>query len=63
MEDPGFTTPLSGKVATSGISSDPYRGELLDIYALLSAISYIERYNSSFTFGTLRIGYDNDKAG
>lgn len=50
-------------VATSGISADPYRGELLGIYALLSAISYIERYNDSFTSGTLRIACDNEGAG
>ena len=56
-------TPISGTVAISGISADPYRGELLGIYTTLSAISFIERYNSHFTDGKIRIGCDNEMAG
>ena len=54
---------LWGNVATSGISADPYRGELLGIYATLSAISFIERHNHSFTHGKINIGCDNEMAG
>ena len=54
---------IMGTVAICGISADPYRGELLGIYTTLSAISFIERHNSSFTSGKIRIGCDNEMAG
>ena len=38
-------------------------GELLDIYDILSEISYIEQYNKSFTTGSIKIGCDNESAG
>ena len=63
IENPTSTDKIFGRVATSGITADAYRGELLGIYALLSAISYIERYNREFTTGILRIGCDNQQAG
>ena len=63
IDNPTSTDNIFGKVATSGITADAYRGELLGIYALLSAISYIERYNNDFTVGSLRIGCDNQQAG
>ena len=56
MESPSCINPLSGKITTSRILPGPYRGELFVIYALLSAISYTERYNRTFTSGMLRIG-------
>ena len=43
------TKSLNGAVTTEGIGADAYRGELLGIYTILSAISYIERYNVFFT--------------
>ena len=42
-EDDKSTSNITGTISTSGITSDPYRGELLGISAILSAISYIER--------------------
>ena len=63
IESPEGQSPLKGTVATSGISADPYRGELLGIYATLSAISFVERYNTSFTNGKIKIGCDNEMAG
>ena len=42
IEDEKSANNIIGTVATSGITSDPYRGEILGIYAILSAISYIE---------------------
>ena len=63
IEDDKSTSNIAGTVATSGITSDPYRGELLGIYALLSAISFIEKYNRHFTTGSINIGCDNEKAG
>ena len=63
IENSSSTDKILGSVATSGVTADPYRGELLGIYALLSAISYIERYNNNFTSGTLRIACDNEGAG
>ena len=63
IENSLSTDKILGSTATSGITADPYRGELLGIYALLSAITYIERYNSNFTSGILRIACDNEGAG
>ena len=63
IENSTSTDSIFGSIATSGITADAYRGELLGIYALLSAISYIERYNNDFTIGSLRIGCDNQQAG
>ena len=63
IEDEKSANNIIGTVATSGITSDPYRGELLGIYAILSAISYIEKYNHHFTMGSIKIGCDNEKAG
>ena len=63
IESRNNNSQIIGTIATSGITSDPYRGELLGIYATLSAVSYIERYNQAFTTGKLRIGCDNEKAG
>ena len=57
------THNIRGTVGTCGITSDAYCGELLGIYATLSAISYIERYNSHFTAGSIKIGCDNEAAG
>ena len=54
---------ILGTVATSGISADPYRAELLGIYTTLSAISFIERHNTFYTNGNIRIGCDNEMAG
>ena len=63
IEDEKTTSNIIGTVATSGITSDPYRGELLGIYAILSAISYIEKYNRHFITGSINIGCDNEKEG
>ena len=63
MEDNKSTSSITGTIATSGITSDPYRGELIGIYAILSAISYIEKYNHHFTLGSIKVGCDNEKAG
>ena len=63
IENITSTKNIIGTVATSGISADAYRGELLGIYAILSAISYIEKYNRHFTTGNINIGCDNEKAG
>ena len=54
MEDNKSTSSITGNIATSGITSDPYRGELLGIFAILSAISYIEKYNHHFTLGSIK---------
>ena len=63
IEGRNNNSQIIGTIATSGITSDPYREELLGIYATLSAVSYIERYNQAFTTGKLRIGCANEKAG
>ena len=63
IEDDKSTSNISGTVATSGIISDSYRGELLGIYAILSIISYIEKYNHHFAIGNIKIECDNEKAG
>ena len=63
IEIPGCINPILGEVATSGISADPYRGELLGIYAILSVISYIEQFNRNFTSGKFKVGCDNEKTG
>ena len=63
LESQNKVGQIFGTVATSGITSDAYRGELLGIYAILSAVGYIERYNHQFTTGILQVGCDNEKAG
>ena len=63
IEDDKSSSNIVGTVATSGITSDPYRGELLGIFAILSAISYIEKYNNHFYKGIISIRCDNEKAG
>ena len=63
LENKLSTHNIRGTVGTCGITSDAYRGELLGIYATLSAISYIERYDSHFTAGSIKIGCDNEAAG
>ena len=62
IEGIDHTSQILGTVATSGITSDPYRGELLVICATLSTVNYTEHYNQHFTTGRLRIGCDNEKA-
>ena len=54
---------ISGTVAISGISADPYCAELLGIYSTLSAISFIERHNIFYIDGNIRIACDNEMAG
>lgn len=56
LENKLSTHNIRGTLGTCGITSDAYRGELLGIYATLSAIIYIERYNSHFTAGSIKIG-------
>ena len=63
IENSMSSNSVKGAVATAGIGADAYRCELLGIYAILSAISYIERYNKFFTTGRLRVGCDNLQAG
>ena len=63
MEDSISTLQISGTIATSGIKADAYRGELLGIYTILTAISYIERYNKNFLSGSISISCDNLQAG
>ena len=63
IENNTSTSNITGTVATRGITADAYRGELLGIYAILSTISYIEKYNRHFTTGSINIGCDNEKAG
>ena len=63
LESQNKVGQIFGTVSTSGITSDAYCGELLGIYAILSAVSYIERYNHQFTTGILQVGCDNEKAG
>ena len=63
MEDSTSSLQISGTIATSGIKADAYRGELLGIYTILSAISYIERYNKDFPSGNVTISCDNLQAG
>ena len=62
IEDDKSTGNIVGTVATSSITSDLYRGELLGIHAILSAISYIKKYNHNFSTGSITIGCDNEKA-
>ena len=63
IEDEASTSNIAGTISTSEISADAYRGELLGIYAILSAISYIEKYNRHFTTCSINIGCDNEKVG
>ena len=63
IESSDEPSSIMGTVAIGGITADPYRGELLGIYTTLSAISFVERHNSSFTSGMIRIGCDNEMAG
>lgn len=63
IEGRSATEQLKGFVTTKGVTADPYRGELLGIYAMLSSIRYIELHNPRFTSGKLSIGCDNEKAG
>ena len=43
--------------------ADPYRGELLGIYMILSAIYFIEMNNAPLGNTSLRIGCDNENQG
>ena len=54
---------ITGTVATSGITADPYRAELLGIYMTLLAIRFLEQHNVRFTTGLIKIGCDNELAG
>ena len=63
IENSTSADSMFGKVATIGITADAYRGKLLGIFALISAVSYIESYNDDFSIGHLRIVYDNQQAG
>ena len=54
---------ITGTVATSGITADPYRAELLGVYMILSAIRFVAQHNTRFTTGLIRIGCDNEMAG
>ena len=63
MEDSISTLQISGTIATSGIKAEAYRGELLGIYTILTAISYIKRYNKIFLSGSISISCDNLQAG
>ena len=51
IEAPDGINRITGTAATSGITADPYRAELLGIYMLLSAISFVEQHNAGFTNG------------
>ena len=62
IESPTTKDQITGVVITSGITTEAYRGKLLGIYAILSALSYIERYNNDFTTGHLRIVCNNLQA-
>ena len=62
FENESSTHNIRGTIGTCGITLDSYQCELLGIYAILSAISYIERYNKSFTTRSIKIGCDNKKS-
>ena len=52
-----------GSSCISNKYADPYRGELLGIYMILSAIYFIEMNNAPLGNTSLRIGCDNEKSG
>ena len=54
---------LKGKVATTSITADAYRGELLGIYSILTALLMLEQKHQPIEPWKLRIGCDNERAG
>ena len=63
IEDDKSRNNILGTVATSGITSDTYKCELLGTYAILSVISYVEKYNHHLTVGNIKVECNNEETG
>ena len=63
MESSCHRFQISGELATKSIAADAYRGELLGIYAVLTALAFLEASHPDHDSWSLRIGCDNERAG
>jgi len=63
IEDSQHNKAVKGKLAISNMKVDAYRGELLGILQILSAIQFAESKATNYDNGSIRLGCDNEKAG